>query len=33
MKKVDKLTKTHREMDRENVSGHMPEHSEMPEDS
>jgi hypothetical protein len=30
MKKVDKLTKTHREMDRENVSGHMPEDSEMP---
>jgi hypothetical protein len=31
MKNVDKLTKTHREMDRENVSGHMMDDSEMPE--
>jgi hypothetical protein len=31
MKKEDKLTKTHREMDREKCSGHMPEDSEMPE--
>ena len=31
MKKVDKLTKTHREMNRENVSGQMTEDSEMPE--
>jgi hypothetical protein len=31
MKKVDKLTKIHQEMDRENVSGHMLEDSEMPE--
>ena len=31
MKNVDKLTKTHREMGKENVSGHMPEDSEMPE--
>ena len=29
--KVDKLTKTHREMDREIVSGQMTEDSEMPE--
>jgi hypothetical protein len=32
MKKVNKFTKTHKEMDRENVSGHMPEDSEIPED-
>jgi hypothetical protein len=25
MKKVDELTKNRREMDRENISGHMPE--------
>ena len=31
MKKVDKITKAHREMDRENVSGQMTEDSEMPE--
>jgi hypothetical protein len=31
MQNVDKLTKTHREMDKENVSGHMPEDSEMSE--
>ena len=33
MKKVDKLAKTHREIDKENVSGHMAENSEIPEDS
>jgi hypothetical protein len=31
MKKVDKITKAHREMDRENVSGQMTEDSEMPD--
>ena len=31
MKKVDELTKNRREMDRENISGHMPEDREMPE--
>ena len=31
MKKVDELTKNRREMDRENISGHMPEGREMPE--
>ena len=31
MRKVDKLTKTCREIDRLNVSGRMPENSEMPE--
>ena len=31
MKKVDKITKAHRKMDRENVSGQMTEDSEMPE--
>ena len=31
MKKVDKLTKTCREIDRQNVSGHMPENSEISE--
>jgi hypothetical protein len=28
MKKVDELTKNRREMDRENISGHMPEDRE-----
>jgi hypothetical protein len=31
MKKVDELIKNRREMDRENISGHMPEDREMPE--
>jgi hypothetical protein len=31
MKKVDELTNNRREMDRENISGHMPEDREMPE--
>ena len=31
MKKVDELTKNRREMDKENISGHMPEDREMPE--
>jgi len=31
MKHVDDLNKNRREMDRENVSGHMPEDLEMPE--
>ena len=31
MKKVDELTKNRREMDSENISGHMPEDREMPE--
>ena len=31
MKKVDELTKNRWEMDRENISGHMPEDREMPE--
>ena len=31
MKKVDELTKNRREMERENISGHMPEDREMPE--
>ena len=31
MKKVDELTKNRRQMDRENISGHMPEDREMPE--
>jgi hypothetical protein len=31
MKKVDELTKNRREMNRENISGHMPEDREMPE--
>ena len=31
MKKVDELTKNRRELDRENISGHMPEDREMPE--
>jgi hypothetical protein len=31
MEKVDELTKNRREMDRENISGHMPEDREMPE--
>jgi hypothetical protein len=30
MKKVDELTKNRWEMDRENISGHMPEDREMP---
>jgi hypothetical protein len=29
MKKVDELTKNRREMDRENISGHMPEDRKM----
>ena len=31
MKKIDKLAKTHREMGKENVSGHMPKDREMSE--
>ena len=31
MIKMDELTKNRREMDRENISGHMPEDREMPE--
>jgi hypothetical protein len=31
MKKVDELTKNRREMDSENISGHMPKDREMPE--
>jgi hypothetical protein len=31
MKKVDELTKNRREMDRKNISGHMPKDREMPE--
>jgi hypothetical protein len=30
MKKVDELTKNRREMNRENISGHMPEDPESP---